>query len=123
MPLLQDDDQYLKTKGYNFQTHDEVNRTLVVIKQFKLPIGYTQETVDLLIIIPQGYPATPLDMFWVVPEVRIASSNSYPVNADVFETYLGQTWQRFSRHYSWRPYIDSLASHLNSVQQSLLRLA
>lgn len=123
MPLLQDDEQYLKNKGYEFQTLDEASRTLLIIKQFKLPIGYSQDAVDLLIIIPQGYPAAALDMFWVIPEVRIASNNSYPVNADVFETFLGQTWQRFSRHYSWRPYVDSVASHLNSVQRSLMQIA
>jgi len=119
MPLLQEDEQYLKDKGFDYELHEELGRTLVVLKQFKLPSGYNHEAVDLLVIIPQLYPVTGLDMFWVIPEIRFIGNNCFPVNADVFENYLGKVWQRFSRHYPWRAHIDSLGSHLTTIYKAL----
>lgn len=119
MPLLEDDEKYLRDKGWIFELTEEPGRTLLVIKDYRLPPKFTIEQVEMLISIPALYPASPLDMFWVRPEVRMRHTNAYPQAADCFENYMGQQWQRFSRHYPWRSGIDSLESHLKVVQKSL----
>lgn len=119
MPLLEEDERYLSEKGWRFELHEEPNRTLLVIKDYPLPPKFTAEKADVLIIIPALYPMSSLDMFWVRPEIRLKASGAYPQAADCFETYLGDRWQRFSRHYPWRSNVDSLASHLRVVQNSL----
>ncbi|GLV14736.1 hypothetical protein Heshes_24200 [Alicyclobacillus hesperidum] len=121
MPLLEDDEQYLTEKGWRFEIHEEPERTLLVIKDYQLPSKFTLDMTDVLIIIPRLYPMNPLDMFWVRPEIRLKASGAYPQAADYFENYLGDRWQRFSRHYQWRPNIDSLESHLRVIQNSLER--
>jgi len=62
---------------------------------------------------------TPWDMFWVSPTIRLRTG-TYPPASETFETFLGRTWQRFSRHLpSWRPGIDSLRSFLPLVLAEL----
>ena len=122
--LLEDDELYLKEKGYSYECRqDPGGQVYVVIKDYTLPPGYTGDKVDLLVIIPAGYPTAQMDMFWVYPEIRFYHNNSYPNAADCFEDRIGLRWQRFSRHYSpkypWRPGVDSLSSHLIMVQKSL----
>lgn len=121
--LLEDDEQYLKDKGYVYECRQEGSgQVYVVIRDFVLPTGYTREKVDLLVIIPAGYPTAQMDMFWVNPEIRYAQTNLYPNAADQFEDHIGIRWQRFSRHYityQWRPGVDSLSSHLIMVQKAL----
>jgi len=115
MPLIPYDEGFLKQNGYVYQTHEVGGHTLLIIKNYVLPAYYTPSVVDLLVKIPPGYPMTPLDMFWVYPEVRLINGNCYPPCADVFEDNLSIRWQRFSRHYQWRSGIDSLQSHLMAI--------
>lgn len=122
MPLLEDDEKYLMEKGWHFEIHEESERTLLVIKDYELPSNFTRDVTDVLIIIPRLYPMSPLNMFWVRPELRLKGSEAYPRAADQFENYLGVSWQRFSRHYQWRPNTDSLESHIRVVQNSLVRV-
>lgn len=120
MPLMPDDIKYLNDKGIVFEIKEQDGRTYVIIKDYILPDIYTQEKVDILMIVNPLYPNSSMDMFWVIPEIKLRSNNSYPACANVFENYLGLAWQRFSRHYPWRPGISSIISHFKAVQNSLL---
>jgi hypothetical protein len=97
----------------------------VVLSGFRLPLGYSAERVDLLLRLPPGFPDAPPDMFWVTPV--ITRSDGSPIQAaESLESYLGRTWQRFSRHLppgQWRPGIDSVDSYLALVRKELARTA
>jgi hypothetical protein len=120
MPLLEADETYLKENGYIFDVTDETRRTFLVIKDYKLPASYSPQSVDLLIILPFGFPNANPDMFWTDPRV-IRSGGQMPQAADVFETYLGKSWLRWSRHWSvpWRPGIDGLNTYLAAISKEL----
>lgn len=120
MALLQEDRLYLDEKGYKYEPYVQADgNVLLVIKDYSLPPIYTTRQADVLVMIPPMYPMAQMDMFWLYPEVRLVNSNRYPVAADYFQDFLGLRWQRFSRHYTWRPGLDSLTSHLKMVQKSL----
>jgi hypothetical protein len=109
MALLEEDEEFLKAKGYRYEATSENSVLNLVIKDFVLPTAYLPNTVDLLIRIPPGYPQGNPDMFWTDPHVRKVNGTD-PQCASVRETHLGRTWQRWSRHWSapWRPGTDGL---------------
>lgn len=116
------DEEYLAEKGLTFEYHREAN-LLLVIKGYSLPSGYVPDTTDLLIEIPAGYPGVQLDMFYVDPPVTYVSGER-PQATDATATFIGRTWQRFSRHLGgqpWRPGVDGLASFLALVRRDLER--
>lgn len=87
---------------------------LVIIRDIVLPEGWNQKTVDLMIQVPDYYPPTALDMFWVTPHLHL-SGGALPERGDQYEIHAGIKWQRFSWHYMrnrWNPVRDSLLSHL-----------
>lgn len=89
----------------------------VKIDNYVLPAGYDREDVTLMVQIPSGYPATPMDMFYLYPP--ISKNNSKPIEALAHEVHFGINWQRWSRHYSWEAGEDSLFRHLGFVKEQL----
>ncbi len=106
---------YLQTQGH----------TYLVVPKFKLPSGWSAEEVTLLCIVPNGFPMSAPDMFWVAPSLRLTDGRE-PNAAQVYEQHLGQQWQRFSWHYSnqasWQPNSSSLLSHLQFCKSRLIQL-
>lgn len=123
MPLLEDDENYLKEKDYQYEVHPQTNGSMwLVIKDFPLPPKFTSSSADLLVIIPASYPNAEMDMFWLYPDAKLAGTNRYPINADQHQDFLGKKWQLFSRHYitqKWRTGVDSLVTHLRYVENCL----
>ena len=119
MPLLPEDEEYLRGQGFEYNVSQWNDQMVVVITGYGLPPIYSERKVDLLVMIPPGYPIAKMDMFWVYPDIRLLRTNSYPVAADYMQEILGKVWQRFSRHYDWRPGVDSLAHHLGTVKNVL----
>jgi len=123
--LREVDIRHLEELGHQFETYEEGNLTLLVIKDYELPAGYTPGTVDLLIQIPHDYPDANLDMWWVYPQVVFARTNAEPVNTQVYQAFPGYTpepnrlWQRFSRHPQWRPGVDDLRTFLASLRSTM----
>jgi hypothetical protein len=119
--LHAEDVRYLEEKGYDYRYEQVGPPHLLVVRNYGLPDGFVPATADLLLEIPAGYPDAGLDMFWMHPEVRLASTNAFPQAADQFAVKLDdRNWQRFSRHgYPWRPGEDSIASYLLWVRRSL----
>ncbi|HLG72218.1 MAG TPA: E2/UBC family protein [Chloroflexota bacterium] len=120
--LLPKDQEFVSRKGFATEVSSENGMVCLVIKDFRLPDGYAPQKTDLLIRIPPGYPDMPPDMFWCDPPVRLSATGGFPQAADLMETYLGRTWQRFSRHLSpaiWRSGVDGLESYFCLISQAL----
>jgi Prokaryotic E2 family E len=116
VPLLPADEAFLRTKGYTFELLAEGGSDqLVMLRGIQLfPGRFDLPATDVLVKLPPGYPATPLDMFWVFPALRYRAGG-VPPSADTYESHEGKAWQRFSRHLpggAWRPGIDSLRTFL-----------
>ena len=89
----------------------------LLIEGFSVPKGYFPETSCLMILVPAGYPASPLDMFYFDPP--LGKTRSTGVHAVAFEEHFQRRWQRWSRHYQWSPGSDNLASHVEYVLNEL----
>lgn len=117
--LLPEDEAYLQRQQYSYSVAAESGYTCVVIRGYPLPAGYQVAHTDLLLRLPGGFPDAAPDMWWCNPEARLASGQ-YPPNTNVIEAYLGQTWQRWSRHYppgQWRPGRSGLESFLATIRK------
>ncbi|MDD4295331.1 MAG: E2/UBC family protein [Ruminiclostridium sp.] len=119
MGLLPNDIQYLTEREYEYSIHEEENQTLLSIKNYPLSEVFDRNSTNVLIKIPKGYPISAIDMFWVNPHIKLKVTGSYPSQADVFESSQGAQWQRFSRHYQWKP-IYNIATHMNVIKDILL---
>lgn len=97
----------------------------VLVPSFPLPPGFDRDTADLLLRLSPGYPDVPPDMWWFDPPVALASGNTIPAT-EVRETYLGRSWQRWSRHLStgqWRSGVDTLETFFALIRKELRREA
>lgn len=89
----------------------------LVIEHFSLPHGYTASTTTLMIIVPNGYPGTMLDMFYFDPPLQ--RSNGRAIDALASESHFDRQWQRWSRHYEWQPGHDSVVTHIERAKNLL----
>jgi hypothetical protein len=120
MALLPNDKEFLDSHGYNYEVHEMPGLTLLVINDYMLAPMFNQEKTKVLIQIPAGYPLGQLDMFWVNPYITLKATGSYPSCADYFgNSFLGESWQRFSRHYAWKQGYN-LSTHLNVIKETLV---
>jgi hypothetical protein len=125
--LRRADIAYLETNGHRYTTYPFGNVTLLVIHEYKLPLGYSPRVIDLLIHIPDTYPDGQLDMWWVYPWVSFVATGTRPQAADVQQQFHGfapeptRTWQRFSRHGSWRVGHDDLRTFITAMRATLER--
>jgi E2/UBC family protein E len=121
MRLLEDDEAYLKEKGFSYDLAADGQAACLIIKDFPLAQGkFSRDSVDFMVCIPTGYNDAKLDNFYVDPELRLKSTGQYPQAADVFEQHANRRWQRFSRHLQiWRPGIDTLKSFLPCAYREL----
>ena len=97
--------------------------TCVVISRWLLPAGFDHDAADLLLRLSPGYPDIPPDMWWFVPAIRSAGGQQLPAT-DVSETYLGRSWQRWSRHFAagqWQSGVDGLKSYLALIREDMVR--
>ena len=119
--LPPEDRRYLDNKGINFEEIEDAHQKGVVLRDYPLPIGrFDAEVVDILILLPPGYPDMKPDMFHTLPWERLASSNQYPCRADHPILFAGQQWQRWSRHNSqWRAGIDGIHTMLKRIEHAL----
>lgn len=121
--LPEADINYLRERWPAHRVEAEGNQVLVVLPDYALPQGFSPQRVDLLVVLPFGFPETQPDMFWVDPEVTVYGQP--PATAELRQTFLGRTWQRFSRHLpagTWRPG-DNLQSWIAQIGTMLAREA
>jgi hypothetical protein len=117
--------RYLLDRGIAFEEMEEGGQKALVLRSFLLPPGrFDAWAADILILLPAGYPDNPPDMFHALPWLRLVSSNSYPKAADQPVTFMGQAWQRWSRHNNtWRSGIDGIWTMVKRVETALMEAA
>ena len=122
MQLPEDDEFFLKEKGFEYDLFTEGNQGILIIKDYPVRSEtYDHSQTNLLLRIPTGYNMSSLDMFWVDPPLKFKDGN-YPPAANYFEQIRDRQWQRFSRHLppnTWKAGIDGLAMFLTFVQREL----
>ncbi len=96
----------------------------LIVPNYPLPKHWDRDSTTLLVMIPNGFPLSALDMFWVDPQIRLSDGRE-PEAANYFEQHLGKSWQRFSWHYTdsmgWKPGQSSLLSHLRFANSRLMQ--
>ena len=115
------DHDYLQARAPGSTVVLDGGMICVVIPSLALPTGFMTTHADLLLRLSPGYPDVPPDMWWFEPAVSRADGREIPCTQSL-ETYLGRTWQRWSRHLGpgqWRSGIDSLESYLTLVHAEL----
>ena len=123
MALPQSDIVYLNERDVAHQISSDSGMTCVVLHQWQLPSGFDRDISDLLVRLSPGYPDVAPDMWWFSPSIHLKNGQTLPAT-DVVETYLGRTWQRWSRHFNngqWQSGIDGLESFLALIRQDLAR--
>jgi len=120
--LPKDDTDHLDAMGYQWETVVSGGQW-ILIHEFAIPPGYNLAKITLAIQITAGYPAAPLDMVYVFPNLE--RSDGKPIGALSPHNLDGKTYQRWSRHRSqenqWRPGIDSLCTHISLSQDWFAR--
>lgn len=115
---------YLREKELEFSCEQVNGKLHLRLHNFELPEHYTFRKVDMLIVIPPGYPNAQLDMFYTSPAVKL-QNGSWPLKADVHETFNGVSWQRWSRHLgtNWRVGTDGLKTFLRGIDKEIAKAA
>jgi hypothetical protein len=112
--------EYLKNKGYTYVEAEQGGQKGLVIQGMTLPQGrYSAPSVDVLILLPPGFPDVGPDMFYTLPWVQLVPEGKYPKAADQPYDFNGQRWQRWSRHSNeWRPGRDGIQTVMKRVAHS-----
>lgn len=115
------DREFLDASGYDYEIIADKGALCVILKDFELPDAYTPTTVELLAVLPSGYPNAKPDMFFTRPDVKL-KNGSWPERSQVHVEYAGRSWQRWSRHFqSWRMGVDRFQTYLRAVKTELNR--
>jgi|SRR6266850_1632281 len=123
MGIPEADHTFLSERGIAYSVGTESNMTCVVIQGYPLPAGYDRASADLLLRLNPGYPDVPPDMWWFDPPIHLADGRVVQAT-EARESYLGRSWQRWSRHFSagqWKSGIDCLESFLALIKKELQR--
>jgi len=99
----------LLRKKYGALQHGE-NLEWVLFKEFSLPPGWDREKIELVILVPPGYPVTAPDNFYVPPGLK-TNLGAQPQNYTEGINILGRQWGQFSFHVeagNWNPSADLL---------------
>ena len=97
-----------------------------ILTKLVLPPGWSLDATDTLILIPPGYPTTPPDNFYTLPDLRL-KNGTMPGSATT-ASQLGRSWLQFSYHVKdWNPHADyrqghNLLTFLEGVRRRLSEL-
>jgi len=119
--LPPEDRNYLISKECIFEEVEDDGQKAIILKQWLLPKEQFDTTkVDVLILLPPGYPDIAPDMFYLIPWVKLESTGCYPSKADHPLNFAGKEWQRWSRHNKeWRLGTDGIWTMIKRVQYAL----
>ncbi|MCY3673669.1 MAG: multiubiquitin domain-containing protein [Paracoccaceae bacterium] len=116
--ILAEDKEYLNANHPKWEICSEGHGKYgLIIEGFTVPFGFNSSNTRLMVLIPVGYPATPLDMFYVDPP--LSKTNGQIPGCLATEAHFGTSWQRWSRHYDWKVGEHSIISHLEYVVSEL----
>ncbi len=113
--------KYLTEKGLDFREVSDGGALGIIIDHWKLPEGkFDHDEVSLLLLLPMGYPDAAPDMFYLFPWIKVRDAHDWPYAANVGQSFLNQSWQRWSRHWhDWRPGKDGVQTWLTKVRYAL----
>ncbi len=120
-PKLQREIEELTSIPYAIEVCEDADFINLVFKGFPLGEGYNAPTSDLLLKVPRSYPEASPDMFWVEPEITLATGQ-IPQSAETIESHLGKNWRRFSWHRQgspWNPTIDNIHGFIEFIRRRL----
>lgn len=111
----------LRQNGKELEVREADGLIYVIVRDYPLPVGYNNPHTRLLLKIPLSYPNGSPDMFWVDPDLRLASGGSQA--STTIENILGEPWLRFSWHpKKWNPVQDNLNTFMEFVNRRLMQL-
>lgn len=115
------DRDFLTEKGYVFTVVRDGGNVHVVIKDFPFP-GYVPANADLLVILPAGYPNANVDMFFTIPDVKLANG-AWPKACEGHPNHAGRVWQQWSRHIgdNWRQGVDNLRTYITTIKREIAK--
>lgn len=122
--LPEEDEALLNASFPSWETVRYGNENWLIINQFSdIPPEYRVETITVALLIPESYPKTQIDMFYVYPGLSLPGRQ---INAtQVTKTIGAHEFQRWSRHRTqqnpWRPGEDNVHSQIALVEEMLLR--
>lgn len=91
---------------------------LIVIPDFPLPPGWSDETTTVRFLAPVGYPFAKPDCFWTDSHIRVVNQTQLPQNTgnnpipEVGETNLWFSWHVAQ----WNPNRDNLSTYIRVIQ-------
>jgi len=124
MPIAAEDGQWLSDQGVRYtEHHDPAHGPLLVFRDYLLPLEkFTVASADILTKLPSNFPDSGPDMFWAKPRVLLAPDGRFANCTDVNETFLGESWQRWSRHWNtlpWHSGIDGIDTVYWRIRKAL----
>ncbi len=119
------DVEYLAGRGISYEDGSQPGQAGLVLKGIPVPDGkFDAASVDILILLPPGYPDCPPDMFYCMPWLKLRSAGRYPRAADQPHSFRGEPWQRWSRHNNaWRPGVDGIHTMVKRIELALAEAA
>lgn len=121
--LPEADEQHLNGWGLPWETIVDGKQRWLLVHDWPLPSGYNYSTVTVALLIPTAYPEAALDMVYFHPHLQ--RQDGKQIRALSSQTIAGESWQRWSRHYSsenpWRIGEDDVSTHLTLVDYWLKR--
>jgi hypothetical protein len=123
MFLPEFDQEYLISKGLQFEEKIDPVGNGLIIRNYNLPKGkFNCEQADLLILIPAGYPDNRPDMWYFSPAILLTPSNIPARQTQTTLNFENKMWQRWSRHFpaeEWKSGEDGIYTYLKKVQHAL----
>ncbi len=118
--ILRPVDEAFLNEHFAWEAIVESGMVCVTITEYSLAAGLTPAVDELLVRLPSGFPDVGPDMFWFATPVTRVDGSAIAAT-ELIETYLGRSWQRWSRHIGnrWRPGIDDLRSYFAYVATCL----
>ena len=122
--LLETDETYLDELGLQWETSSADGSCWLIIPDYPVPDGYTENTTYVALMIPPSYPQAEIDMFYVHPHLHLKSGVQIPAT-ETLQVIGGISFQRWSRHRGsirpWNPRSDNVVTHLALVDTALLK--
>ena len=97
--LPEEEAELLDDSELQWETILEGAEKWLIIRSIHLPSDFIAAPTSVAIQIPNGYPATGLDMAYFNPAIRRVDGNSIPCT-EAGKNIDGLHWQRWSRHYT-----------------------
>ncbi|ENH9289511.1 multiubiquitin domain-containing protein [Salmonella enterica] len=119
------DVEYLTSRNISYEDGTEGCHKGIMLKSLQLPAQkFNSSAVDVLVLLPPGYPDCPPDMFYCFPWLKLGQTGCDPRAASVAHAFRGQSWQRWSRHNNaWRPGIDGIHTMVKRIELALAEAA